>query len=157
MSIRLRKDEKEALVAALESDYDSPEAAAGAIFALAYDLISKRDQVALYVQWGSGVVIGPFPGQVEAKKAGRLARSTFAVDAPEGAVRVIPLASPASLPTQRTGPPGGTPGCACGHPPLAHLNQRWKRFKQGVKNYDKQPWQPPGCMVEGCTCRETGK
>jgi hypothetical protein len=33
------------------------------------------------------------------------------------------------------------------------MNQRWKQWKKGVKDWSKQPWQTPGCMA--CECKIT--
>lgn len=154
MSIRLRKDEREQIVAALEAEYDSAEGAALSVFQLCFDLLAKRSLVGVFVNWGEGgVVLGPFPSQVEAKSAAKRAAATFNSEAPEGAVRIIPLVSPASLSESPTGLPGGTSGCECGHVWPAHIDQRWKRWRRGVKDWAAQPWLAPGCMH--CTCKET--
>jgi hypothetical protein len=158
MTVRIRNDERAAIVAALESDdYDSPETAAKAIFELVAGLLAKRSGYALVVEWGPGVLYGPYFDQREAKSAGKKAAATFASEAPEGSVRVIPLGAPVRLSESLTAPAGGTSGCVCGHAWGGHMNQRWKQWKKGVKDWSKQPWQAPGCMACECKVHEADR
>lgn len=149
--IRPRKDEVEAVIEALDAEYDDAKGAATAVIQLVAGLLAKRETHALVVDWAGGRVYGPFGDLRAAKKAGTLAASTFAPDAPEGSVRVIPLGAPAMLSESLTAPPGGTVGCECGHAWGAHMDQRYKKWRKGVKDWSKEPWQKPGCTH--CKCK----
>jgi hypothetical protein len=109
------------------------------------------------VEWGPGVVYGPYFDQRQAKTAGKRAVAAFAAEAPEGSVRVIPLGAPGGLSEALTAPAGTASGCACGHAWGAHMDQRWKQWKRGIKDWGKQPWQPPGCMACDCKVHESDR
>lgn len=154
MTIRLRADEKAAVTSALEAEYDDEAQAAQAVFALCFDLLSKRPSHVVYVAWGPGVLYGPFGNKTDAKMASKLAAATFAPDALEGAVRVLPLGAPDSLSGANVGTVSGIDGryCqadGCGHAWIAHINTKWS--KPGAKSnfFTEQP----GCTVTGCKCK----
>jgi hypothetical protein len=157
VTIRPRKEEIEAIIEALEAEYADEKSAATAILQLVAGLLAKRSGYALVVQWGPGVLYGPYFDQREAKTAGKRAAITFASDAPEGSVQVIPLGAPARLSDSTPEPLRATSGCVCGHAWGGHMNQRWKQWKKGVKDWSKQPWQAPGCMACECKAHEADR
>lgn len=153
MSIRIRADEKAALVEALEGDYASPEAAAGAIFSLCADLLAKRDSYVVRVAWGHGFFLGPIHDKRQAAKVAGLAAQTFSATerAQNEGTGILALAGPARLLEATTGLLEGTPDprfcTTCTHPVFAHVNTAWVKPKGKLR-------QPAGCTVTDCTCRE---
>jgi hypothetical protein len=150
MTVRIRNDERAAIVAALESDeYDSPETAAKAIFELVAGLLAKRDSYCVKVDWASGVVLGPIWGDSrQAAKVASAAQVTFSATerAQNLGVAVLPLSSPAALLEEHSdGRPGICPDCE--HPKPSHWDKAWVKPGGKVR-------QPRGCVVAGCGCKE---
>jgi hypothetical protein len=158
MSIRLRKEEKEAVMAALDTEYDSAEGAATAVFHLVADLLAKRDSHGVLVNWGQGgYFLGPIYGDKrQAAKVAALASETFSATerAQNESARVVLLASPARLLEANVGSLETLTDdryCqGCGHPWFAHIDKAWVKPRGKTK-------QPPGCSVPECKCREVGK
>jgi hypothetical protein len=149
VTVRIRNDERAAVMAALEDDYDTPEAAAKAVFELVAGLLAKRDAYCIKVDWASGVILGPiWDDSRQAAKVAGVAQETFSATERAqnlGAV-VLPMSSPAALlEERREGRPGFCPDCD--HPKPSHWDKAWVKPAGKIR-------QPRGCVVAGCGCRE---
>lgn len=130
----MRKSDTDAMIAALEAEYESPAAAAKAVFDLAVSLFTEHDT------WGLAAgprAYGPFPNKAQAKSAAKY----FGL--PDTAIR--PLFGAANLrpPDIKVAPDRYCPECR--HPKFGH-------FPHTKKN--QTAWD---CLVSGCDCKLTFK
>ncbi len=115
MAIRIRKDEKEALVDLLGQEWDSAGDAATAVFSAVVSLLGQRDTYGVQVA-GAGLVpfaVGPFYDTRETK--------ALIAGLPAGWAREAVLFSPARMTAVTVEPSIDKRFCgACGHPKFAH-------------------------------------
>jgi hypothetical protein len=130
----MQKAQVEAVVEALEQEYDSPEAAAKAIYALCVDLYSRADT------WGIKAgphAYGPCASKAQAKSVAR----HFGL----GEDSIKPLYGLGRLALADTTVTTSRRCPDCDHPKIAHF----PKTKANQKKWD--------CLVDGCKCRRAFK
>ena len=113
--MRLRNEERTAVLAMLDTEYSSPEDAADAVFNGVQKLLEERDSHGVRVRVGDtlDVAVGPFYGLTEARKA---------VKELGGMATIAPMASPGGFFKKLEEMDLDRRYCdVCEHPRFAHL------------------------------------
>lgn len=135
MAVRLRNDEKVAILALLEREYKSESEAAATVLREVAALLAERDSFGVVIDMpGIPLAYGPWYDLATAKKV-----------ILEDDMRIFRLHSPAAM-MRRLEPSPDKRYCECGHPRFAHIDHRWTPWKGGKQ-------RNPGCMACACTKR----